>query len=217
MTLRCRDSRERVVEVCRRLAGSKLGVGMAGNVSCRDAETGYIAMSPSAMDYMAMTAADVVLLDAKGERVEGERRPSSEWPMHLGCYQRRATIGAIVHTHSPAATTMAVLGQELPAVHYMIALNDTDRIPLAPYHRFGSTELAAAAVEAMGEGWACLLENHGVLAAGADLDSAWDLAENIEFCAELYLRASAVGQPQILSAEQVAAVVAQFGSYQKQR
>ena len=137
--------------------------------------------------------------------------------MHLACYQLRESVGAVVHTHSPAATTLAVLGRSLPAVHYMIALNGTDSIPLAPYHRFGSAALAEAAVAAMGEGWACLLENHGVLATGPDLESAWDLAEHIEFCAELYLRASAVGEPQVLSQAQIAEVIEALGSYEKQR
>lgn len=136
--------------------------------------------------------------------------------MHLGCYRLRQSVGAVVHTHSPAATTLAVLGEHLPAVHYMIALNGNDEIPLAPYHRFGSEALAAAAIGAMGSGWSCLLENHGVLATGPDLDAAWDLAENIEFCADLYLRARAVGSPQVLSQAQIAEVIAALGRYQKQ-
>lgn len=215
--MHCFEARQQVVEYCRRLAASPLSVGTSGNISALDGEAGLVAISPSAMDYADIAAEDVVLLDRDGQLVDPGRRPSSEWAMHLGCYRLRDNIGAVVHTHSPAATTLAVLGRELPAVHYMIALNGTDRIPLAPYHRFGSAELAEAAVAAMGEGWGCLLANHGVLATGPDLQSAWDLAEHIEFCAELYLRALAVGDPNILDSDQVEEVIRALGSYTRQR
>ena len=215
--MRSTEARHQVVEYCRQLAASPLGSSTSGNISCLDREFDLMAISPSAMAYADVTAADVVLMDRDGEVVDSARRPSSEWAMHLGCYRRRDAVGAVVHTHSPAATTLAVLGRELPAVHYMIALNGSDRVPLAPYHRFGSEALAAAAVAAMGEGWGCLLQNHGVLAAGPDLAAAWELALNIEFCSGLYLRASAVGEPHILSAEQIAEVVAELGSYTPQR
>lgn len=215
--MRCLEAREQVVTFCRKLSASRLAAGVAGNISCLDRDSGLVAISPSAMDYQAMAPEDVVLLDSDGQLVDPGRRPSSEWGMHLECYRLRDAIGAVIHTHSPAATTLAVLGQELPAVHYMIALNGVGRIPLAPYHRFGSRALADAAVSAMGDGWSCLLANHGVLATGPDLEAAWDLAENIEFCAELYLRASALGEPRVLSEAQIADVVERLGSYEKQR
>jgi L-fuculose-phosphate aldolase len=121
-----------------------------------------------------------------------------------------------VHTHSPAATTLAVLGQELPAVHYMIALSGGSVVPLAPYHLYGSEELAEAAVTAMAGGKACLLQSHGVLAGGPDIHGAWALAEQIEFCAEIYLRAKAVGEPNILDEKQIEAVIGQLESYRPQ-
>jgi L-fuculose-phosphate aldolase len=214
--MHCFETRESVAGGCRRLGASKLASGSSGNISMRDPESGLIAISPSAMAYADMSARDIVLMDRDGQLVDPGPRPSSEWPMHLHCYQLREDIGAVVHTHSPAATTLAVLGRELPAVHYMIALNGSSSIPLAPYHRFGSAELAEAAVQAMGDGWACIMQSHGVLATGPDLESAWDLAEQIEFCAELLLRAEAVGKPRILSEAEVAEVIAHLGSYRPQ-
>ncbi|MEP5763449.1 MAG: class II aldolase/adducin family protein [Halieaceae bacterium] len=210
------ELRAQVVNYCRRLAQSDLSIGTTGNISAIDQEESLIAISPGAMDYGSMEAADVVLLNLQGEVVDGERRPSSEWAMHLGCYAQRADIGAIVHTHSPAATTLAVLGQELPAVHYMIALSGGGTIPLAPYHTYGTAALAQAAVAAMGAGHACLLQNHGVLAAGPDLAWAWSLAEQVEFCADIYLRASAVGEPEILSQSQIEEVIEQLDAYRAQ-
>ena len=115
------------------------------------------------------------------------------------------------------ATTLAVLGQELPAVHYMIALSGRATVPLAPYHLYGTELLAEAAVAALQGGFACLLESHGVLAVGADLHQAWSTAEQIEFCADLYLRAKAVAEPRILTDQQIGDVIAQLASYKRQQ
>ena len=136
--------------------------------------------------------------------------------MHLACYRRRGDINAVVHTHSPHATTLAVMGRELPAVHYMIALSGGSVVPCAPYHLFGTTALADAAVAAMDGGYGALLQSHGVLACGRDLHHAWSLAEQIEFCAEIYLKALAVGEPLLLSREQIDDVARQFDLYTRQ-
>ena len=127
------------------------------------------------------------------------------------------------HTHSPAATTLAVLGLELPAVHYMIALSGKSSIPLAPYHLYGTAALGEAAADALQGGYACLqggyaclLKSHGVLAVGPNIHHAWSTAEQVEFCADLYLRAKSVGEPNILSDAQIAEVIDQLESYQQQ-
>ena len=99
----------------------------------------------------------------------------------------------------------------------MIALSGRATLPCAPYALYGTPELAELAVAALGSGYGCLLQNHGVLATGPDLHHAWSLAEQIEFCADLYLRARAVGEPGILSDEQIDAVIGQLQSYQPQR
>lgn len=208
--------REQVREYCAKLAASNLASGTSGNISVFDPESRLCAISPSAMDYQRMTAADVVVLDSDGAIVAGERRPSSEAGLHLACYRARADLRAVVHTHSVAATSVAVLGRELPAVHYMLALCGRARLPCAPYALFGSEELAAHAVAALAGGYGCLLQNHGVLATGADIHHAWSLAEQIEFCADLYLRASAAGTPHVLSDTQMQAVIDQLDSYRPQ-
>ena len=215
--MRLQTEREQVVEYGRKLGASGLSPGTSGNVSVFDAATGLMAISPSSMDYVLLGAADVVVMDLSAAVAEGARRPSTEAGMHLACYRARPDIGAVVHTHSPQATTLAVLGWDLPAVHYMLGLSGEATLRCAPYHQFGSAELAAAAVDTMGAGYACLLQNHGVLAAGPDIGHAWALAEQIEYCAGLYLRARAMGEPRILDDEQMAAVIARFSAYLAQR
>jgi L-fuculose-phosphate aldolase len=215
--MKLEDARAQVVEYCRKLEHSKLSSGTSGNISVFDGEQKLMAISPGAMDYDCMQLQDVVLMDLDGTVVEGDRRPSSEWSMHLACYRTRADVRAVVHTHSPAATTLAVLGLELPAVHYMIALSGKSTIPIAPYHLYGTAALAEAAADVMQGGYACLLESHGVLAAGPNIHHAWSTAEQVEFCADLYLRAKSVGEPKILSDAQIAEVIDQLESYRRQR
>ena len=211
------EQRMEVAEHCATMRAIGLSPGTSGNLSVLCPAEGLVAVSPSAMRYEDVRAEDVVVVDMEGAVVDGARRPSSETQMHLGCYRRRSDLGAVVHTHSAAATTLAVLGWDLPAVHYAIALSGSAVVRCATYHSFGSGELASAAADALGSGYACLLENHGVLAAGPDLTAAFGLAEQIEFCAGLYLRAKAVGEPHILSDAQIAEVIARFARYEPQR
>ena len=205
-----------VVRYCRQMGAAGLAPGTSGNISIFNRPAGLMAISPSAMRYEDMTPGDVVVMDLDGKVVDGARRPSTEFAMHLACYRQRVDINAVVHTHSPAATTMAVLGWDLPAVHYVIAFSGSARIRCAPYHLFGTPELAQAALEHLGDGYACLLENHGALATGPHIGHAFALAEQLEFCAALYLRARALGAPKILSDAQIADVIGHFAHYQAQ-
>lgn len=210
------SERESVVHYCQKMAQSSWGTGTSGNISVFDAVSGLVAISPSSMDYAAITAADIVVLDLHGEVVDSQRRPSSEYMLHLACYRDRQDMGAIVHTHAPQATTLATLGWDLPAVHYMIAYSGRATVPCVPYELFGTEALAEAAASAMHGGYAVLLENHGTLAGGSDLPYAYAVTEQLEFCAGLYLRAKSIGEPKILSDEQIEAAIARFSKYKPQ-
>jgi L-fuculose-phosphate aldolase len=211
------EERGQVVEFCRRLGASGLSPGTSGNISMFSPASSLMAISPSSMAYDEIQADDVVLVDLDGRVHDSRRRPSTEHGMHLACYRTRPDIQAVVHTHSPRATTLAVLGWELPAVHYMIALAGSPVVRCAPYHLFGTPELAEVAVSYLGRGHACLLQNHGTLATGPDLHHAWDLTVQLEFCADLYLAAKAVGEPKILDDSQIAEVSERLLSYTRQR
>ena len=208
--------RKQVVQYCRKLDATGLTTGTSGNISIFNAEAGLMAISPSSMDYEDMELEDVVIQDLDAKIVDGIRRPSSEFGLHLICYKHRQDIGAVVHTHSPKATTLAVLGWDLPAIHYMIAYSGCPTIPCAPYCLFGSPELAETALKYLKGKYACLLANHGSLATGPNIAHAYGLAEQMEFCADLYLRAKMLGSPNILTDEQIAEVIGKFISYTKQ-
>lgn len=159
-----------------------------------------------------MRDSDVAVLELDGGQLDGALRPTSEVALHLGVYRARPDVGAVVHTHSMFATTFAVLGEQIPPVHYLI-VRAGEAVPVAPYARYGTAELAQSCVRALGAGFAVLLANHGVVAVGADLGAAMTVAEAVEYTAELAWRARQLGVAQLLDSEQLAAARTALASY----
>ena len=138
---------------------------------------------------------------------------SSEWALHAALYIARPELGAIVHTHSDHCTALACLDLPLPAFHYMVLTFGGDDVRCAPYAVFGTPELAALAVAAMDGRTACLLANHGMIAAGVDLDGAVAAAHLLEQLARQYLMARAAGRPRILNTQECGAARERFRTY----
>lgn len=199
------ELRRQVVEICRRMSGSGLVTGTAGNVSVRAAEA-EVLVSPSGLAYGAMTGEEIALVDLDGRHLRGPLSPSVETRMHTGIYRSRPEVGAIVHTHARYCTTLACLAREIPPLHYMLAaLSEEGRIPVAPYATHGTEGLARHATRALGgKHSACLLQNHGAITVGSTLEEAYSRAELLEEMAELYCRASALGEPVLLDEAQLA-------------
>ena len=193
---------------------SGLVVGTSGNVSARTPD-GNVLVTPSGLDYWAMVAEEVVLVDLGGAVIEGSFEPSVEWPMHTGIYRARPETGGIVHTHARYSTTLACLNREIPPVHYMLAvLSDEGRVPLARYATYGTEELARNAADALGDSHkACLLSNHGTIAVGGTVGEAYSRTELLEEMAEIYHHATVAGEPVFLTPEQMAEVVAKIHDY----
>lgn len=209
-----KKERELVVEYGKEMVHRGLTAGTFGNISVFDAEKNLFAISPSGMDYFKMDAEDVVVLSPEGNIVDGACKPSSEVDMHRIFYQKREGIGAVVHTHSRFATTLACLGKSIPPLHYLIAYCGK-QVPCTPYVPFGTYELAQCAYETMGENYACLLGNHGLLACGGNIGYAMDVAEQIEFCADLYYHSLLVGGPKLLTDTQINDVLEAFQHYRQ--
>ena len=209
------EERELVVEYGKRMSSAHLSTGTSGNISIFNAKKGLMAISPSGMDYFSTQPEDVVITDLEAHVVDadGARKPSSEWALHTIFYKNKPEAGAVVHTHSMYCTTFAVLGQPIRAVHYVIGDANTDEVPCAPYQTFGTVELAEAAVKVCGQSNAVLLENHGLVVCGRDIKSAYSLACNLEYVAELQYHAMCIGTPNILSDAEMAAVMEKFKTY----
>ena len=138
---------------------------------------------------------------------------SSEWALHAALYRADAGIGAVVHTHADACTALACLGEPLPAFHYMVAGFGGGDVRCAPYETFGTAALAEAAATAMRNRTACLLANHGMVAAGPTLEAAMAAAFDLEMLARQYLLARSAGQPRLLTPAQMAAARERFRTY----
>jgi L-fuculose-phosphate aldolase len=202
---------ERVAVVDHAPALAELTPGRTGNLSVRRGDR--FAATPTGVAYDAFDASDVPVVTLDGDVVDGEMAPTSEVPMHTGIYDR-LDAGAVVHTHSPWATTLAVLGEELPPIHYMItAVGRT--VPVADYAPYGTDELAELAVAAMADAdaRACILANHGLVVVGEDLPGAVENTVHVESLCRLYCQARAHGEPAELSDDELATVEAKFESY----
>ena len=203
------ELRQQLVTVARRMNASGLNQGTSGNLSVRI--PGGLLITPSSLPYELMQPQDLVALDlAGGSRDDGARRPSSEWRLHADILAGRPEIGAVLHCHSIHATALACHGRAIPPFHYMTAVAGGDDIRCAPYATFGTAELSALAVAALVDRRACLLGQHGQVAVGASLDQALGIAIEVETLAQMYLQALQLGEPPLLSPEQMAAVHHQF-------
>ncbi|MFT4949151.1 MAG: L-fuculose-phosphate aldolase [Natronomonas sp.] len=181
--------RRAVADELDRLAA--LTPGRTGNLSARRGDR--FAVTPSGVPYHRTGAEDIPVVDLEGERLAGEFDPSSETPLHGALYDRLG-VGAVAHTHSPWATTLAVLGEPVRPVHYMLALAGGE-VPVADYATYGTATLAATAVDTMAaaDSRACLLANHGLVATGPDAAAAVETAEAVEAVAQLDCQARALG------------------------
>jgi L-fuculose-phosphate aldolase len=199
--------REDVAAAARRLAHEGLLVGTAGNVSARVDDV--VAVTASGVTLGGCRSEDVTVVSLDGEIVEGELRPTSELSLHLGVY---ADLGpdtgtaAVVHTHAPYSTAVACVLDELPVLHYQQLLLG-GAIRVAPYATFGTPELAAAVRDALDGRQAALMGSHGSVAIGGSLDAAVENALLLEWLAALHHRASALGTPRVLTAEEQEDVV----------
>jgi len=208
------ELRREIIATALAMNGRGINRGKSGNVSAR-VENGFL-ITPSDLAYDALEPHDVVAMTFEGE-ARGPRLPSSEWRFHRDIYASRADANAIVHAHSPFATTLACLGRGVPAFHYMIAVAGGNDIRCAPYATFGTQALSDHALRALESRKACLLANHGMIAVGATLAGALALAVEVEALAEQYWRALQIGEPTLLSETEMAMVLEKFKTYGQPR
>ncbi|HEY8084841.1 MAG TPA: class II aldolase/adducin family protein [Methylophilaceae bacterium] len=202
--------RETLLAITRQLAVLGLNRGTSGNVSVREGD-GFL-VTPSGMAVEAMTPHDMVQMEFDGKH-HGNREPSSEWRFHRDILANRKEVGAVIHTHSMFATTIACLRHDVPPLHYMMALVGGTHIRCAPYALFGSQELSDGAIAALHGQKACLLANHGMIALGTDLDDALAVTVEVETLCEQYWRTLQVGGPVLLSEQEMAEAIERFKDY----
>ena len=204
--------RAELVKYGRKLVETGLTKGTGGNLSVFDREAGHMAITPSGIDFFEIREEDIVIMDLDGKVVEGNRTPSSEWEMHLLPYKNRTDMDAVIHAHTMYATVLACLHWNLPATHYMIAVAGKD-VRCAEYATYGTHELAVNCLKAMEDRNAVFLANHGIVAGAKDLLNAFNVVEEIEYCSEIYVKAKGIGDPIILSDDEMELMAKKFKTY----
>lgn len=205
--------RAEIIETCRAMNALRLNQGTAGNISVRVGQR--MLLTPSGIPYDAMSPEQIVEMDFDGTYY-GPCRPTTEWRFHRDILLQRNDAEAIIHTHSMFSTVLSCLHQDIPAVHYMIALAGGDSIRCADYATFGSQELSDQALHALKDRMACLLANHGLIVLGKSLKKTLALTVEVENIAEQYWRASQIGTPVILDGPEMERIIALFKTYGSQ-
>ncbi|WP_329886199.1 L-fuculose-phosphate aldolase [Pseudoramibacter faecis] len=204
-----KQERNDVVIYCKKLITAGLTTGTGGNISIFNREKELFAISPSGIDYFEQNPEDIVVMDLDGNVVDGDRKPSSEKDLHRIFYTDRDDIDAIVHTHSTYCTVLATLREPLPASSYLVAFGGPE-IRCGGYASYGTPELARLTFDAMRDRQAALMANHGMTAGGKNIASAFNVAEQIEQCARVYVIARSIGEPVILDEDEMERMMVKF-------
>lgn len=206
------NAKAQLIDYGCRMISSRLTTGSGGNLSVYLRREDRLLITPSGMAYEQITPEDIVVCNGEGEVLQSRCSPSSEMGFHLALYRQRPEVTAVVHTHSVYATTLACMHREIPPVHYLVGFSGS-KVPLAPYATFGTASLAKAVARSIGDFNAILLANHGLVAIGKDLPTAFNVAEEIELVARIYYQTLLAGEPKLLSAEQMDEVLEKFKTY----
>ena len=212
------DQRNRIIEYSLKLNSTNLSPLRSGNISLRgkeDDKEGYL-ITPSGKKYETLKAEDIVFMGLNEElRDTSNQNPSSEWRFHRDIYLNKKEAQAIVHAHSPHATAVSSHGKTIPPFHYMIALAGGEDIKCADYATFGTEELSNNVIKALEKRSACLMSNHGQVAFGKNLEDAFELAQEVENICHQYTIALKLGEPKILSFEEMKKVLEKAKNYKK--
>ena len=202
--------RQSIIDACRDMNRLGINQGTSGNISLRHHDGMLI--TPTSTPYETMQPDDIVFMKLDGAP-GAKQRPSSEWRFHRDILNARPEVNAVVHAHPPFATILAIMGREIPPIHYMIACAGGDTIRCAPYATFGTEELSQAAVAALENRSACLLAHHGMIAVGPSLSKAMWLAVEIETLARQYHGCLQIGTPPLLSKAEIDNVLGRIAGY----
>jgi len=200
-------ARREMVDICRRMNSTGINQGTAGNLSAR-IDNGFL-ITPTSLPYERMAPEDIVEMGFDGT-FAGKHRPSSEWRFHRDILKSRPDMNVVLHCHSIYATTLACHHKTIPSFHYMTGVAGGTTIRCARYATFGTQALSDNAIEALQGRLACLLGQHGQISLGKNLEGALWLAIEVETLSRLYVQALTLGDPPILSDEEMLRVLEQM-------
>jgi L-fuculose-phosphate aldolase len=188
------EIRQSVLDTAKAMVECGLVEGTAGNVSARLSD-GRVVLTPSSLDYESMKLGDLVVTDAEGKVLEGDRAPTTEKALHLSCFRRHHDIGAVMHCHALFASMFAINQQPIPCVIEEFDVYVGGEVPVAEYQLTGSDELAEEASKWLEDRGAVLMANHGLLCVGKNPADALKVARLVERTAQLVWGAKLMGEP----------------------
>ena len=208
-----KPQRHEIIRTAMRMNELGINQGTSGNVSAR-CEGGFL-VTPTGIPYDETKPEQIVAMNMDGT-FDGSVLPSSEWRFHRDIYGARDEISAIVHTHATFATSLACMDRRIPPFHYMVAVAGGADIRCAAYATFGTQELSNHVIDALKDRSACLMSHHGMIACGADLQTALALAVEVESLARMYWQALQIGEPALLDEAEMCVVIDKFRTYGQQ-
>jgi len=202
--------RQAIIDACRRMNALGINQGTSGNINVRHGDG--LLITPTSVPYESMTPDQIVFMGLDGSHAKTQK-PSSEWRFHLDILRSRSEVEAVVHAHPIYCTILAIMGLEIPPIHYMIAVAGGDNIRCAPYATYGTPELSAHALKALEGRQACLLDHHGMIAVGPSLAKTMWLAVEVETLARQYHGCLQIGTPPLLPADEIERVRQKMADY----
>ena len=209
--------RAQVIKFAKKLNTTNLSALRSGNVSVRAKErdiNGFY-ITPSGIKYSTLKPKDIVFVSLNGRFDKKKKKPSSEWRFHQDIYVNKLEAKAIVHTHSTCATAVSTHKRKIPAFHYMVGVAGGNDIKCAKYATFGTRNLSKNILSALKNRSACLIANHGQITFGKNLDSAFELAQEVENICHQYINAIRIGIPKLLSKKEMKIVLGKMKNYKK--
>ncbi|HCC78553.1 MAG: hypothetical protein A2X25_09560 [Chloroflexi bacterium GWB2_49_20] len=199
-----KELRERVLKVAWKLREYDLIVMAGGTVAARDPESGYVVITPSGMEYDDLTWEDMCVIDMNLARIDGKRRPSIASDMFTEILKARPDLHAVTHSHSRYATAFACINREIPVTTTTHGNLVGGPVPCTSWvHPDPHTpEYLADIVKTIGNGNACNIRNHGVLACGCTVEESLENLITIEVTAYITFIAEQMGKPYILTPEE---------------
>ena len=205
------DYKQLTVDAGLRLINSGLTVATWGNISARDPEKDLVYLTPSGMDYSVITPDDIVVCDMDRNVVEGSRKPTIEKDLHIESYRARPDINAIVHTHAVDSTVFACMGEDIPVITDEAAQVLGGPVKRAEYALPGTMDLAYNCVKALGkDSMACLLQSHGAVCLGFDMNEAFRVSKVLEMTALIYYKIRSIGARALPMSEEDIAFMRDF-------
>ena len=206
-----------VIKYSKKLNITNLSALRSGNISVKAKENGVdgFYITPSGRKYSTLKSKDIIFVSLKGLYDKKKGKPSSEWRFHQDIYVNKKNANAIVHAHSTCATAVSTHNMPIPAFHYMVGVAGGNDIKCAKYATFGTRNLSKNILSALKNRYACLISNHGQIAFGKNLDSTFELAQEVENICQQYINAIRIGIPKILSKREMKIVLGKMKNYKK--